>query len=68
MALSSQLEKDRDVGNIFDGELKYAQGVKSVYDTMRSTVGKNKYALQDFDNSFAKWKYLSSLGCKRLLT
>lgn len=52
MALSSQLEKDRDVGNIFDGELKYAQGVKSVYDTMRSTVGKNKYALQDFDNSF----------------
>ena len=52
MALSSQLEKDKDVGNIFDGELKYAQGVKSVYDTMRSTVGKNKYALQDFDNSF----------------
>jgi len=52
MALSSQLEKDRDVGNIFDGELKYAQGVKGVYDTMRSTVGKNKYALQDFDNSF----------------
>ena len=52
MALSSQLEKDKDVGNIFDGELKYAQGVKSVYDTMRATVGKNKYALQDFDNSF----------------
>lgn len=52
MALSSQLEKDRDVGNIFDGELKYAQGVKGVYDTMRATVGKNKYALQDFDNSF----------------
>jgi|11BtaG_2_1085332.scaffolds.fasta_scaffold00589_5 hypothetical protein len=52
MALSSQLEKDRDVGNIFDGELKYAQGVKSVYDQMRATVGKNKYALQDFDNSF----------------
>jgi hypothetical protein len=52
MALSSQLEKDKDVTNIFDGELKYAQGVKSVYDTMRSTVGKNKYALQDFDNSF----------------
>jgi len=52
MALSSQLEKDRDVGNIFDGELKYAQGVKSVYDTMRATVGKNKYALRDFDNSF----------------
>jgi len=52
MALSSQLEKDRDVGNIFDGELKYAQGVKGVYDEMRATVGKNKYALQDFDNSF----------------
>ena len=52
MALSSQLEKDKDVGNIFDGELKYAQGVKGVYDEMRATVGKNKYALQDFDNSF----------------
>jgi len=52
MALSSQLEKDKDVGNIFDGELKYAQGVKNVYDEMRATVGKNKYALQDFDNSF----------------
>ncbi|MAO19723.1 MAG: hypothetical protein CMJ25_03130 [Phycisphaerae bacterium] len=52
MALSSQLEKDRDVGNIFDGELKYERGVKSVYDELRATVGKNKYALQDFDNSF----------------
>ena len=52
MALSSQLEKDKDVTNIFDGELKYAQGVKGVYDEMRATVGKNKYALQDFDNSF----------------
>jgi hypothetical protein len=52
MALSSQLEKDKDVGNIFDGELKYERGVKSVYDELRATVGKNKYALQDFDNSF----------------
>jgi hypothetical protein len=52
MGLSSQLEKSTDIGNVFDGEMKYERGVKSVYDELRKTVGKNKYALQDFDSSF----------------
>jgi hypothetical protein len=52
MGLSSELEKSTDIGNVFDGEMKYERGVKSVYDELRSTVGKNKYALQDFDSSF----------------
>ena len=52
MGLSSELEKSTDIGNVFDGEMKYERGVKSVYDELRKTVGKNKYALQDFDSSF----------------
>ena len=52
MGLSSQLEKSTDIGNVFDGEMKYERGVKSVYNELRKTVGKNKYALQDFDSSF----------------
>jgi hypothetical protein len=52
MGLSSELEKSTDIGNVFDGEMKYERGVKSVYNELRKTVGKNKYALQDFDSSF----------------
>ena len=52
MGLSSTLEKSTDFANIFDGENKYKEGVNGVYDEMRAIVGKNKYALQDFDNSF----------------
>ena len=52
MGLSSELEKSTDIGNVFDGEMKYERGVRSVYEQLRSTVGKNKYALQDFDSSF----------------
>lgn len=52
MGLSSELEKSTDIGNVFDGEMKYERGVKGVYDELRATVGKNKYALQDFDSSF----------------
>ena len=50
--LSRTLEKSEDIGNIFDGDMKYEQGVKGVYNEMRAKVGKNKYALQDFENSF----------------
>ena len=52
MGLSRALEKSRDVGNIFDGENKYAQGVTGVYNEMRAKVGQNRYALQDFENNF----------------
>ena len=52
MGLSSTLEKSTDFANIFDGENKYNEGVNGVYNELRATVGKNKYALQDFDNSF----------------
>ncbi len=52
MGLSSELEKSTDIGNVFDGEMKYERGVRSVYEQLRSAVGKNKYALQDFDSSF----------------
>ena len=52
MQLSDTLSKSRDIGNIFDGELKYQQGVKQIQDSLRQTVGQNKYALADFDNSF----------------
>ena len=52
MQLSDTLSKSRDIGNIFDGELKYQQGVKEIQDSLRQTVGQNKYALADFDNSF----------------
>jgi hypothetical protein len=52
MGLSSELEKSTDIGNVFDGEMKYERGVRSVYNELRKTVGKNKYALQDFDSSF----------------
>lgn len=50
--LSRTLEKSEDIGNIFDGEMKYDQGVEGVYNEMRAKVGKNKYALADFENSF----------------
>jgi len=50
--LSRTLEKSEDIGNIFDGEMKYDQGVEGVYNEMRAKVGKNKYALSDFENSF----------------
>ena len=50
--LSRTLEKSEDIGNIFDGEMKYEEGVKGVYNEMRAKVGKNKYALSDFENSF----------------
>jgi hypothetical protein len=50
--LSRTLEKSEDIGNIFDGEMKYDQGVEGVYEEMRAKVGKNKYALADFENSF----------------
>lgn len=50
--LSRTLENSNDIGNIFDGEMKYDQGVKGVYEEMRAKVGKNKYALADFENSF----------------
>jgi hypothetical protein len=50
--LSRTLEKSEDIGNIFDGEMKYDQGVEGVYNEMRAKVGKNRYALQDFENSF----------------
>ena len=52
MELSDTLEKSNDIGNIFDGDMKYEQGVEGVYNEMRAKVGKNKYALQDFENSF----------------
>tara|TARA_R110000822_G_scaffold222909_2_gene356194 strand:+ start:658 stop:2433 length:1776 start_codon:yes stop_codon:yes gene_type:complete len=52
MGLSSTLEKSTDVANIFDGENKYDEGVNGVFNELRSRVGKNKYALQDFDSSF----------------
>ena len=52
MELSSTLSESRDIGNIFDGELKYEQGVKEIQESLRKTVGQNKYALADFDNSF----------------
>ena len=52
MELSSTLSESRDIGNIFDGELKYEQGVKEIQQSLRKTVGPNKYALADFDNSF----------------
>jgi len=52
MGLSSTLEKSTDFANIFDGENKYNEGVNGVFNELRATVGKNKYALQDFDNSF----------------
>jgi hypothetical protein len=52
MELSSTLSESRDIGNIFDGELKYEQGVKEIQQSLRKTVGQNKYALADFDNSF----------------
>ena len=50
--LSRTLEKSEDIGNIFDGDMKYEEGVKGVYNEMRAKVGKNKYALSDFENSF----------------
>ena len=52
MGLSRDLERSADVGNIFDGEQKYEQGVNAVFNEMRAKAGKNKYALQDFENSF----------------
>ncbi len=52
MGLSRALEESPDVGNIFDGENKYAQGRTGVYNEMRARVGQNRYALQDFENNF----------------
>lgn len=52
MGLSSMLEQSTDVANIFDGENKYDEGVNGVFNELRARVGKNKYALQDFDSSF----------------
>ena len=52
MGLSSTLEQSTDVANIFDGENKYDEGVNGVFNELRARVGKNKYALQDFDSSF----------------
>ena len=54
MQLSDTLSKSRDIGNIFDGELKYQKGVEEIKNTLRQSVGQNKYALADFDNSFAQ--------------
>ena len=54
MQLSDTLSKSRDIGNIFDGELKYQKGVEQIKNTLRQSVGQNKYALADFDNSFAQ--------------
>ena len=54
MELSNTLSNSRDIGNIFDGELKYQKGVDQIKKTLRQSVGQNKYALADFDNSFAQ--------------
>lgn len=54
MQLSDTLSNSRDIGNIFDGELKYQKGVDEIKNTLRQSVGQNKYALADFDNSFAQ--------------
>ena len=54
MQLSDTLSDSRDIGNIFDGELKYQKGVDEIKKTLRQSVGQNKYALADFDNSFAQ--------------
>ena len=54
MQLSDTLSNSRDIGNIFDGELKYQKGVDQIKKTLRQSVGQNKYALADFDNSFAQ--------------
>ena len=52
MELSRVLEQSSDLNNIFDGQKKYEEGVKGVYEEMRKKVGKNRYALSDFENSF----------------
>lgn len=52
MGLSRDLERSADIGNIFDGEQKYEKGVEAVFNELRGKVGKNKYALSDFENSF----------------
>ena len=54
MQLSDTLSNSRDIGNIFDGELKYQKGVDEIKKTLRQSVGQNKYALADFDNSFVQ--------------
>jgi len=54
MQLSDTLSNSRDIGNVFDGELKYQKGVDEIKKTLRQSVGQNKYALADFDNSFAQ--------------
>ena len=52
MQLSDDIEKSEDIGNIFDGKQRYAEGIDRIYSEMKERVGSNRYALQDFENSF----------------
>lgn len=49
---SYALQNDDDVYNIFDGEKKYEQEVKKIFENNLKIVGKNKYAIENFKQSF----------------
>ena len=49
---SYALQNDDDVYNIFDGKKKYEQEVKKIFENNLKIVGKNKYAIENFKQSF----------------